>query len=285
MLAAQYKAGKTTMVGNTIRSVVDALKFLDRFDTEPGRVILLDFEMDEGTVRHWLRDQQIRNTDDVEVIPLRGKASSFDILDPRIRSEWAGWLRGNDVVILDCLRPILDALGLDENRDAGRFLVAFDELLNEAGVHEAIVVHHMGHSGERSRGDSRIIDWPDATWKLVRENPEDETSPRYFSAYGRDVFRAQSLLEYDPATRHLSLGTGNRKDAANERLVPPLLDLLAAHPDGMSGRQLDDAMVDAGYGRNEARKVRKYAVKRLLLTVSPGEKRAVIHKINPDLPK
>ena len=99
------------------------------------------------------------------------------------------------------------------------------------------------------------------------------------------MFRAEALLGYDPATRHLTLRTGNRKDAANERLVPPLLDLLASHPDGLSGRQLDDAMVDAGHGRNEARNVRKYAVKRLYLVTSPGERNATIHKINPDLPE
>ena len=119
MLSAQWKVGKTTLVGNAIRALADSLKFLDRFDTVPARVILLDFEMDEGTVRHWLRDQRIRNTDDVQVLPLRGKASSFDILDPQTRSAWASRLRGNDVVILDCLRPILDALGLSEGKTPG----------------------------------------------------------------------------------------------------------------------------------------------------------------------
>jgi hypothetical protein len=179
----------------------------------------------------------------------------------------------------------LDSLGLDENRDAGRLLTALDELLNEAGVPEGMLVHHMGHAGERSRGDSRIIDWPDATWKLVRENPELEGSPRYFSAYGRDVFRAESLLEYDPQTRRLMLRGGNRQDAANERLMPPLFERLAANPDGMSGRQIEDALVEAGHGRNEVRKAREYAVKRLYLVTSPGAKNAIIHRINPDLPE
>ena len=135
-------------------------------------------------------------------------------------------------------------------------------LLAVAGVLEALVVHHMGHTGERSRGDSRIIDWPDATWKLVREDPENENSPRYFSAYGRDVGQPESLLAFDPETRRLTLHGGNRKDAANERLSKPLLDLLRAHPDGMSGRQLDEAMVDAWHGRNASREARAYAGRR-----------------------
>ena len=109
----------------------------------------------------------------------RGRVSTFDILDPDTRSQWAARMRGSNGVIFDCLRPILDALGLDENRYAGRLLMAIDELLNEAGVPEALIVHHMGHSGERRRGDSRIIDWPDATWKLVRENHDDQQDTAY----------------------------------------------------------------------------------------------------------
>ena len=124
VLAAQFKAGKTTLTSNAVRSLADADPFLDRFTTMPAQVVLLDFEMDPSKVRQWLRDQQIRNRDSVSVIPLRGKVSSFDILDPQTRAEWAARIRGNDVAIFDCLRPILDSLGLDENSDAGRLLTA-----------------------------------------------------------------------------------------------------------------------------------------------------------------
>jgi RecA-family ATPase len=180
VLAAQAKAGKTTLIG-IMRSILDGDPFLGKYQTEPAAqgVVLLDFEMDDPTIRQWLRDQRIFNLNGATVRPLRGKASSFDILDPVIRSEWAVRIQGHDIVIVDCLRPILDALGLDENRDAGRFLTAFDELLNQADVSEALILHHMGHTGERSRGDSRIIGRPDATWKMFREDTEDEDSPRY----------------------------------------------------------------------------------------------------------
>src|SRR5205085_2644660 len=117
---------------------------------------------------------------------------------------------GADVIILDCLRPIFDAFGLDENHEAGRFLVALDALLAESGVSEACVIHHMGHGAERSRGDSRLLDWPDALWKLVRDKDEDDESgmddpmgSRYFSAYGRDVEQEQVELIFDKATRRL----------------------------------------------------------------------------------
>jgi hypothetical protein len=40
---------------------------------------------------------------------------------------------GSDVVVWDCVSTVVMALGLDENLDAQRLLVAFDELLKAAG--------------------------------------------------------------------------------------------------------------------------------------------------------
>lgn len=265
MLAAQYKAGKTTFLANMVRSLVDGDPFLGRFEVQPvGRVVLIDDEMDERTLRRWLRTQGIRNTSKVGVVSLRAKTSSMDLLDASVRSQWARMLHGADVVILDCLRPVLDALGLDENHDAGRFLTAFDELLAAAGVPEAVVSHHMGHSGERGRGDSRLLDWPDANWKLLRHgqntDDDDPSAPRYFSAYGRDVEVPEAVLQYAPDTRRLTLGDGSRKDARREALISIVVDYVSAHPgesktairervegeNGAVGKAID-AAVDRGF--------------------------------------
>ena len=72
VLAAQRKAGKTTLIGNLIRSLTSGDPFLsppgpfalaDRggFQVEPvdGTVALLDLELDRGMLRRWLRDQGI----------------------------------------------------------------------------------------------------------------------------------------------------------------------------------------------------------------------------------
>ena len=276
VLAAQAKAGKTTLIGNVMRSILDGDLFLGRFQTEPVQgVVLLDFEMDDDTIRHWLRDQQIQNVAGATVMPLRGKASSFDILDPQTRSEWAKRLSGNDVILADCLRPILDALGLSEDKDAGRFLTAFDELLSEAGVSEALMVHHMGHTGERGRGDSRIIGWPDATWKMLRENPEDDRSARFFSAYGRGVNFAEDQLHYNPARRRLTLtGDGSRKQAQIARLRPPLMKLIKATP-GLNGTALENALREEGvqFQKGDERKALADLVKLGLASKARGPRR------------
>jgi hypothetical protein len=138
---------------------------------------------------------------------------------------------------------VFDALGLDENRDAGRFLVALDALVHEAGICELFAIHHMGHSGERSRGDSRLADWPDATWKVVREDADDDASPRYFSAYGRDVEVHEGRLEYDQAARRLAYAGGSRKqkqanlnrDEAKRALLGILAEYHSEHGDDAEG--------------------------------------------------
>ena len=188
LLAAQAKAGKTTMVANLIKALTDQQTFLNRFINHfDGTVTLIDNELDERMLRRWLKGVGITHPERLHVIPLRGKLESFDIMDDEHRSRWADTLRGTDYLILDCLRPALDGNHLDEHHDAGRFLGAFDALLDEAGIDSALVVHHMGHGSTRARGDSRIQDWPDANWRLTRDNPDDPRSERSFHAFGREV--------------------------------------------------------------------------------------------------
>ncbi|MFL1999501.1 AAA family ATPase [Microbacterium sp. A1-JK] len=241
IVAAQFKAGKSTLIGNLLGSLADGGDFLGQFPANAaGRVVLIDDELDPRTMRRWLRDHTIDHPERVELVSLRGHLSTFNILDPATRAAWADVIGACDVLILDCLRPVLDALGLDENKDAGRFLVAFDALKAEAQIDEAVVVHHMGHSGERSRGDSRILDWPDVSWRIVRENDEP-SSPRYFSAFGRDVEVKEGRLSYDHPTRALTYGEGSRKEARDFEAVDEakaaVLTFVTANP-GSSGEQI-----------------------------------------------
>jgi hypothetical protein len=288
LLAAQAKAGKTTLIGNLLRSLVDGDPFLGSFQPQPfkGTVVLIDNELSRDMVRRWLRLQNIRNSQRIVVWTLRGRLSSFDILDPEVRTEWAVQIRSADatVVIFDCLRPVLDALGLSEDKDVGKFLVAFDELLGEAGTAgEAVVVHHMGHSGERSRGDSRLRDWPEVEWKLVRENQDDPAASRYFCAYGRDVDVPEGRLEYESEGRRLTHTGGTRKTAGAERrtaelerLEPVVLAVVQEHP-GKSQTAIVNLLIAKGYGRDQSRKAVQLAVVNGLVRTEPGARSAAMH--------
>jgi hypothetical protein len=257
ILAAQWKAGKTTLRDNLLRALVDAEPFLGRFAThadDDGRLSLMDVELDERTLQRWLTEQRFQHPERVSVVALRGRAATFNILDDRTRARWASLLRDAGItrLALDCLRPVLDALGLDEHREAGRFLEALDALGADAGLTEKFIVHHMGHGSERARGDSRLLDWPDAAWKLTRLKTDDDptlddpSGPRFLSAFGRDVNLAEVELTFDDSTRHLMIGAaaGNRTQARSRAKVDAILpDVLAAirESPGVSTRGLREA--------------------------------------------
>lgn len=244
VLAAQKKAGKTTLVGNLARALADGDPFLSQFQTgRVARIVLVDNELDKDMLRRWLRDQGIANQHRVELLSLRGRLSTFNILDPEVRQRWAEEVGPADVLFFDCLRPALDALGLSEDKEAGRFLEALDELTTTAGVSATLVVHHMGHSNERARGDSRILDWPDAIWKLVSDadeadQPSEGPRRRYFSALGRDVDQPETQLSFDRDTRRLSVVGGSRVEERTTLVLDLVVDFLAENP-GVSQRSVE----------------------------------------------
>jgi hypothetical protein len=280
LLAAQYKAGKTTLTGNLARCLVDNQPWLDISPVAPiisGHVTILDFEMSERQIDGWLADQQIENDQNIVVIPLRGRATTFDILDDQIRKEWAARLAGTEYVILDCLRPILDALALDEHREAGRFLTAFDALCDQADIKDGLVVHHMGHTGERSRGDSRLRDWPDVEWRLVRKTDEPD-SVRYVSAFGRDVEYPEGEIAYDAATRHLKYLGGSRELAGVKEVLDDVLDLLKETTDPISQRGIIDTMRDrTEHARAAIKKAVRLGVDEALIHTRPGPHNSTLH--------
>jgi hypothetical protein len=290
MLSAQYKSGKSTLTGNLIRALVDGDPFLDAFTvhTPASGVVLIDDEMSDNTLRSWLRAQNIRNTNAVaDVATLRGNVSAFNLLDEHCFAAWVQRLTelGCDYLIVDCLRPILDALALDEHRDAGRFLVALDALLTHAGIRDACLVQHMGHANERARGDSRLQDWPDAIWRMMRET-DDPASPRYFTAYGRDVDVPEGRLSFDPATRRMTYTAGSRHAVKVDDAVIAIIKLLAEcakdGDDGLSGRNIETALA----GDQPRATVREALKKALaaddatrLIGVKKGPRNAKLHHI------
>jgi hypothetical protein len=284
LLAAQFKAGKTTLVGNMTKSLIDGAPFLGQYEVlKCANVAVIDNELDPRTLRRWLREHNISNTRNVDIIALRGKVGTFDILNESVRAEWAKAIEGADVLIFDCLRPVLDALGLSEDKEAGRFLVAFDALLAEAGISEAMLVHHAGHGGERSRGDSRLRDWPDAEWRLVREDPDDPASSRYFTAFGRDVDVSERRLAYEPLDRSLRVEGGSRKDAKTEAALADVIAFLAGQDGPLSGREIRDGMKDSAHADGAVRNALKRGIREGSILTEHGARNATLHFVSPTM--
>lgn len=232
--SAQKKAGKSRIIQNLTRSLADGDPFLDVFAVlGQRRVALLDFELPEPMLRAWLRGQKIQRHDNVALVEsLKGRAGSFAVTDDAVRSRWATKLRdcGTEVLILDPLRPVLRALKLDEWREIGVFLDAFDALKAEAGIREGLIAHHHGHHAQRAAGDSSFEGWGDAIWNLTRDDPNDPRSFRFFDAYGRDVDVDQGLVSlYDEHRLVFAASPTSVAEAKATVLRDRLVDWLSQH--------------------------------------------------------
>lgn len=283
LIAAQYKAGKTTLVGNLVRSLVDGERWLGVADVEPvdGRVVVFDFEMHERQLAEWYSDLGIAGMSNVVIWPMRGKQTQFDIIDPAGRAEWAQRLRADEAayVILDPLGPVVKAFGLSEDKDLGMYLGYFDALLTEADVKEATVVHHMGHNLERGRGDSAQRGWPDAEIRLIRDGDEPNAG-RFITAYGRDVDRPEGRLTFDPQTRRLALSGGSRADEQLKIVAAQVYAYLDGldpeSEDGRSGRAVEEHF-KGDISRVHVRDALKYGIHLGEVTVKPGARNATLH--------
>ncbi|WP_033338895.1 ATP-binding protein [Catenuloplanes japonicus] len=293
LLAAGAKAGKTTTTGNTVRVLVDGAPFLGIYPVEPVRdeetVAVLDFEMPRRGVKRWLADQGIINKHCVAVWTERGKAARFDLRDVEIRAKWVERLKAANVKvwIIDCLSPVLSALGISENdnTEVGQLLDGLTSAAAEADVDEVLLIHHMGHGAERSRGASRLIGWPDVNWRILRQRDEKDPnaepapdSPRFFSAYGRDVDVREGRLLHDSRTRHLTFVEGGRKATEQSEALAKLL-VYVRDNQGQSADAIEKKLKVQGVGRNDVRKALADAVSRGYVLVVPGRSNSRLHDI------
>ncbi|RII93285.1 AAA family ATPase [Clavibacter californiensis] len=272
MFSAQRKAGKTTIGHNLMRSLVDGDPFMDHFDVlTTRRVLLLDFEMSDRMLQHWLKDQRIRNTANLKVVNMRGKAGSFRITDDKMRARWARVIEdtGAEVLVVDPMRPVLDAIGLKEANEGGPFLQAFDALKVEAGVSEGMIAHHHGHVAERAAGDSRFEGWPDAIWNVTRQDMTDPDSFRYFEAFGRDVSVPKGMVLMNES-RRVAFKTDipeETKSAVMDRLVMWLLEQNGERNTG----QIQDAGIK-GINKNNVAERMRTAVSTGRVEIREGER-------------
>jgi hypothetical protein len=217
LLAAQYKAGKTTLLMNLVRTLADGDSFLGRFalDEDPGHIAFLNYELTDRQFRAWIRDLGIANADLVTVIHLRGE--NFNLAGDVARKWLVESLLEHDIstVILD---PFARAFRGDENsnQEVGVWLELLDQIKAEAGVLDLFLATHFGRGkdDQRARGATRLDDWADVRWTLSLENPQDLSSTRYLQAHGRDVDLPSGSLFFEESTRILEW-VGEPKPSAN----------------------------------------------------------------------
>lgn len=217
LLAAQAKAGKTTLLLNLIYSLVTGEKFLGRFDVTglgpDDKAVILNLEVNDDQYRRWQKSRGIPNDPRVMVANLRGKANNVNLLDRGIRKLFVEKLQatGANILIVDPIGPIMRAIGVDEqdNSTVGRVLDAFNELRVDTNIKDIFLIHHAGHAIDSqksrpggSRGASAFNDIPDALWTYGIE--KDNPGVRYLTLQGRDVFDEGIEVKFDEDTRTLT---------------------------------------------------------------------------------
>ncbi|OOL30785.1 hypothetical protein GQ85_17725 [Rhodococcus rhodochrous] len=240
LVIAQRKAGKTTLLLNIARSLLTGEPFLGQFATIPveGRVAFLNYEVNAAQLARWAADTGI-DPNRLYTVNLRGRRNP--LAHPEDRAELARRMHayGVESVIVD---PFGRAYTGTSQNDAGEvtaFLVDLDQFVRaEVGARDLVLAVHAGWDGERTRGSSALEDWGDAFANLTA----DDKDQRYFRAKGRDVDIDEDMLEYDPATRRLTLaGTGGRKAQRNvakvHELEAPITDVIRQNP-GISVSQI-----------------------------------------------
>lgn len=241
LLVAQPKAGKTTMVHNLLRSIVDDEDFLDVYPVNPipggKRIVLLDFEMHEGQLSQYLDEQGIIHRDGAAISSLSSSASSFNILDSYCLEKWIKDLEAVNAgyIILDCCAPAWAANGVEENSatEQGAWLDAFSTLVHECGAYGSLLVHHTGKVGESARGSSRIEGWASDLLRLTLQGAgEDDdgkflNADRFLSARGRIITEFTEVLT-EKYGRRLRVGGGTKVEVAAERIQPAVIAFIEA---------------------------------------------------------
>lgn len=260
-LTAQYKAGKTTMINNLAKSLVDGGKFLNYFKpaTHPGRVVIFNYEVSENQYRRWMKDVSIENTEMVTLVHLRGKSVP-------LRSDYVREQVIETLAKLNCQTWIVDPFARaftgsgdeNSNSDVGAFLDMLDIVKERAGVSNLILPVHTGRAQEfgvdRARGATRIDDWADVRWLLKKTD-----DGRFFSADGRDVLLEEQQVKFDEATRGLTLGGGDARSVSRDNSTDKWVAAVLANP-GKNTTEIS-AIIGKDKDNNTLRAARKQALR------------------------
>lgn len=230
-LTATYKAGKTSTINNIVKALTDNQPLFNHFHTHhTGRIGIWNYEVSANQIRQWIREVNIRNTDNISLLNMRGHTwplSSQYVIDNTIQ-----WLADNNITtwIIDPLaRAFVGSGDENSNQDVGTFLDTLDYIKDQAGVANLLIAAHTGRNAEqgnnRARGASRFDDWVDARWMLTKDND----GQRWFSADGRDVTIDESRLDYDDTNRSQTIHTGiGKKETAKTNTEQRVYTIIAA---------------------------------------------------------
>jgi len=233
-LTAEYKSGKTTLINNIVKSLVDDHPFLGKYgvNEHDRNVVIFNYEVEPRQYRQWMREVGIINTDRVKLVHLRGlrMPMTSDFVQERVIDILRDF-NAQTWIVDPLARAFVGSGDENSNSDMGLFLDTLDVIKYEAGVENLIVAAHTGRASEtgieRARGASRFDDWADVRWILTK----NDEGQRFLKAHGRDVDMEQHLLTYDTDSRSLGIfSQTTKKEQSIKNLMEMFVSAVRAKP-------------------------------------------------------
>jgi hypothetical protein len=233
-LVAAYKAGKTTVIMNVIRCLIDGGLFLGRFQTQPveKNVGLLNFEVNAGQAKTWLKRLELKSPE--KLLTWNPKGYAGPMSSEIARDKFTESLIRNDieVLIIDPFSGIFRSGDANSNSDVKAFLLDLDEIVHKSGISEVLMAVHAGKDPNVPRGATTLGDHPDALWNLVKG---EFGKGRYFKAEGRDVLFPEEglVLKEDKVT--LELNGLSKAETSSENFEARVTAFVEKNPDCPAG--------------------------------------------------
>lgn len=247
-LAGQKKVGKSTLVGNLMKSLADGEPFLNKFEVRrslAGRVGVWNCEMEAQDFVEYLTRMQIRSDDRIVMGNLRDYRVN---LMTDVGMQWTiSWLLSREVEIWmpDPWSKMCAWAGVDENDNSQvkQLLNRIDEIKRLAGlggifmpVHPPRAANGQDGADVRGRGASALDEWPDELWMYLRD--EDI---RTLKVEGRGVLLEDTVLDFDHGTGLLRVNGSTRRQVKNDGAKDKVLEYIRANP-GTKSSAIYDAL-------------------------------------------
>lgn len=273
VLIAQAGAGKTTMLANLARDLLEGTPFLGERPVRQvgGRIALLSYEMDAAELIDWCNSAGVDLTRLV-VLDLRDVPNPLgDVFE---REVLANALDALEVEII-----MVDTFGrafTGESQDSASDVTPWFAMLNEftrtkVRAKEWIVAAHAGWTDGRGRGSSALHDAPDAVLIYKRDRDTETRTLRVDKFRGREPM-PEVAVTMDPETLRLSCETSPKPQTH----ATGVMAYVAEHP-GCSTREVRENV--PGNARSVGDALTSL-VRQGLIQRSPGPRNAWLHTLS-----
>lgn len=167
LISGAPKAGKSFLLIELAVAIAEGGEWIG-YQCEQGRVLYLNFEVDEASFWHRIRNVYqgkglpVAHPENLDVLNLRGQAERMDQLTPKL--EYLMKRTKYSLVIID---PIYKVITGDENNasDMGKFCNLFDRIGRSGGCSVAYCHHHS----KGSQAQKSIIDRASGSGVFARD--------------------------------------------------------------------------------------------------------------------